>query len=263
MARLRGPGGCPWDRAQSHATLRRYLLEEAHEVLETLDDVSVDGAAPDAAADGKLCEELGDLLLQIAFHAQLANERGAFGFDDVCAAINAKLLRRHPHVFGDVEGIERAEEVLGVWEERKRAERGGEALDSALDGVPRGLPALARALDLQKRAARVGFDWPDQASRLQKIEEELKELDEALERGERAAIESEFGDVLFMVVNVGRGLGLGAEDALRSTNAKFERRFRAMEAAAGGAEAFAALDLAAQDGLWNQVKRDERHAAER
>lgn len=247
MAQLRGPEGCPWDREQSHESLRRYLLEEAHEVLEAID----------AGGGDALCDELGDLLLQIVFHAQLAAEAGRFDMADVCDALAAKLVRRHPHVFGD-ERVALASEVPGVWEARKRAERGGAEPASTLHGVPRGLPALARAMQLQRRAARIGFDWPDQAGRLAKVGEELAELDEARRRGDPRALEDEFGDLLFMVVNVGRALGLEAEDALRRTNAKFERRFRAMEAAAGGPDELAALDLAAQDALWDRAKAAQR-----
>lgn len=270
MAQLRGPEGCPWDREQTHSSLRPYLLEEAYETLEALD-------AGDAAA---LRDELGDLLLQIVFHAQVAADAGEFAIDDVCRAISDKLIRRHPHVFGTDDAdagsgsvtVADAAGVLPVWEARKRAERearGDTSVPSRLDGVPTALPALARAYDLQSKAARVGFDWPSQQDRLAKIEEELAELDEALQDsagaadadGRRDRIEAEFGDLLFMIVNVGRGLGLRAEDALRSACAKFERRFRAMEAAAGGPEAFAALDLAAQDALWNRVKAAEPERA--
>lgn len=247
MARLRAPGGCPWDREQSHRSLREYLLEETHEVLEALD----------AEEDEKLCEELGDLLLQVVFHAQIAAEEDRFDIAAVCETIGDKLISRHPHVFGSTPGVETAEEVLGVWEQRKRAERGDEAIRSRMDGVPGGLPSLARSYKLQRRAARVGFDWPDQASRLEKVTEELAELGQALESGERDEAEAEFGDLLFMMVNVGRGLGLQAEDALRRANAKFEARFRRMEEAAGGPEEFAALDLAQQDALWNRVKASD------
>lgn len=246
MARLRAPDGCPWDREQTHLTLREYLLEETCEVLEALDD-----GAPD-----KLCEELGDLLLQVVFHAQLAAEAGEFDIDEVCRRIGDKLLARHPHVFGDAEAATAAE-VLPLWEARKAAEAGYEERRSALDGVPATLPGLARSLKLQRRAQRAGFDWPDQASRLAKIAEELDELSEAVERGTLDQAELEFGDLLFMVVNVGRGLGLNAEDALRRANTKFERRYRTMEAGAGGPEAFRALALAEQDALWTKVKAEE------
>ena len=250
MAQLRGPGGCPWDREQTHQSLRRYLLEETHEALEQLDLGDWD----------HLADELGDLLLQIVFHAQLGAESGSFDIHEVCARICEKMVRRHPHVFGDTEGVEHAEQVLGVWEQVKRSERGGAERDSALSGVPVGLPALARAQDLQRRAAKVGFDWPDQSGRLAKIAEELGELEEAVREGTPEQVEGEFGDLLFMVVNVGRALGLNAEDALRGANAKFERRFRAMEASAGGPSRLAELDLSAQDALWDQAKAAERAA---
>lgn len=246
VARLRAPDGCPWDREQTHLSLREYLLEEAYELLDAIDQ----------GDDGELCEELGDLLLQILLHAEIARGDGRFDIDDVCRAISDKLVSRHPHVFGEVEGVHTAAQVLPVWEARKRAEAGKER-DSTLDGVPRHLPALARGLKLQRRAARVGFDWPDQTSRLAKIAEELGELAEALEAGDLAHAEAEFGDLLFMMVNVGRGYGLQAEDALRRANAKFERRFRDMEEQAGGPMAFAELDLEQQDRLWTAAKASE------
>ena len=249
MARLRAPGGCPWDRQQTHESLREYLLEETCEVLEAIDAGEAD----------KLCEELGDLLLQIVFHAEIAGSDGGFGMDEVCARISDKLVYRHPHVFGEEAPVAEAEGVIPLWERLKRAEAGHAERDSTLDGIPAVLPNLARSYKLQRRAARVGFDWPDQASRLDKIAEELAELSEACEDGERERAEDEFGDLLFMVVNVGRGMGLQAEDALRRANAKFERRFRAMERLAGGAEAFAALDLAGQEALWCEVKAGEDH----
>ncbi len=248
MARLRAPGGCPWDRAQTHETLREYLLEETCEVLEAID-----------AGDGEqLAGELGDLLLQIVFHADIAAGEGRFDLDDVCRRISDKLIRRHPHVFGEVAPVAEADEVLPLWEQLKQAEAGHQDRCSAVDGIPKVLPTLARSYKLQRRAARVGFDWPDQSSRLAKIAEELAELSEACERGDVGQAEDEFGDLLFMVVNVGRGLELSAEDALRRANRKFERRFREMERLAGGAEAFAALDLERQDALWCEVKAQER-----
>lgn len=250
MAKLRGPEGCPWDREQTHQSLRRYLLEEAYEALEQLDRGDLD----------HLADELGDLLLQIVFHAQLGAEAGRFDIDDVCNRICEKMVRRHPHVFGQTAGIEQSDQVLDVWEQVKRDERGGEDPASWLDGVPRGLPALQRALEYQRRAAKIGFDWPDQSGRLAKVGEELAELDQAVASGDRAEVEAEFGDLLFVVVNVGRALGLSAEEALRGANAKFERRFRSMEAQAGGRQALAQLDLSAQDALWDQAKAAERAA---
>lgn len=246
MRRLRAPDGCPWDREQTHQSLREYLLEETHEVLEALD----------TGDEATLAEELGDLLLQIVFHAQIAAERGAFDFHTVCTLICDKLVHRHPHVFGDMGPLDSADGVLPVWEAQKAAEH-GTARSSALDGVPRGLPALARSLKLQRRAARAGFDWPDQAARLDKIAEELRELSEAAAAGDQAAVAEEYGDLLFMVVNVGRGLGLSAEDSLRAANSKFERRYRTMELAAGGRAAFEALSLSEQDAWWERVKADE------
>ncbi|HAZ63565.1 MAG TPA: nucleoside triphosphate pyrophosphohydrolase [Armatimonadetes bacterium] len=248
MARLRGPGGCPWDRAQDHQSLRPYLLEECAEVLDALDAADMDA----------LADELGDLLLQIVFHAQLAAESGAFDLAEVCTRIGDKLIRRHPHVFAAHAPVDGPEAVVDLWQQIKREERGGAARSSALDGTPRALPALARAQDLQERAARVGFDWPDQTGRLAKLAEELAELSAAAESGDQAAIDEEFGDILIGLVNAARGLGVDAEASLRAANAKLERRFRACEALAGGAEAFAQLDLSAKDALWDRVKAGER-----
>ncbi|MCC7492317.1 MAG: nucleoside triphosphate pyrophosphohydrolase [Fimbriimonadaceae bacterium] len=247
MGRLRAPDGCPWDRDQTHATLREYLLEETCELLEAID----------RADDEALCGELGDLLLQIVFHAQIAAEEGRFDIQAVCGKISDKLISRHPHVFGTCGPVKTASDVLPLWEAQKQTEPEHAARSSQLDGLPITLPTLARSYKLQRRAARLGFDWPDQASRLAKVVEEVAELVAAVEHGERADAEAEFGDLLFMVVNVGRGLGLPAEDALRRANAKFERRFRQMEQRAGGTAAFAALTAAQQDDLWNEAKASD------
>lgn len=234
MARLRDPTrGCEWDVAQTWATIAPYTIEEAYEVA--------DAIARNDAEDLK--DELGDLLLQVVFHARIAEEAGAFAFTDVVAAISDKMERRHPHIFGD------ASHSPG-WEELKAAERRDTTQDdSALAGVAAGLPALMRAVKLQKRAARTGFDWPDQTGAIAKIVEEIEEVKTASEDQR----EDEIGDLLFAVVNWARHLGVDPEAALRSGNAKFERRFRAMEALGG--EAFAALSLADKEALWQQVKR--------
>lgn len=234
MARLRDPQrGCEWDVAQTWATIAPYTIEEAYEVA--------DAIARNDAEDLK--DELGDLLLQVVFHARIAEEAGAFAFTDVVAAISDKMERRHPHIFGD------ASHSPG-WEELKAAERRDTTQDdSALAGVAAGLPALMRAVKLQKRAARTGFDWPDQTGAIAKIVEEIEEVKTASEDQR----EDEIGDLLFAVVNWARHLGVDPEAALRSGNAKFERRFRAMEALGG--EAFAALSLADKEALWQQVKR--------
>lgn len=234
MARLRDPTrGCEWDVAQTWATIAPYTIEEAYEVA--------DAIARNDADDLK--DELGDLLLQVVFHARIAEEAGAFAFTDVVAAISDKMERRHPHIFGD------ASHSPG-WEELKAAERRDTSQDdSALAGVAAGLPALMRAVKLQKRAARTGFDWPDQTGAIAKIMEEIEEVKTASDDQR----EDEIGDLLFAVVNWARHLGVDPEAALRLGNAKFERRFRAMEALGG--EAFAALSLDDKEALWRQVKR--------
>ena len=233
MVRLRDPQtGCPWDVAQSYATIAPYTIEEAYEVADAI-------ARNDIAG---LKDELGDLLLQVVFHARIAEEAGAFDFDAVATAISEKMERRHPHVFGDAE--------KGDWEGIKAAERAKQDDGSALAGVALGLPALLRAEKLQKRAARPGFDWPDAAGARAKILEELAEVDAAPDYDAR---EDELGDLLFAVVNWSRKLGVDPEAALRRANAKFERRFRAMENAAG--ESFATLSLDEKEALWQQVKR--------
>ena len=237
MARLRDPAtGCEWDVAQTFATIAPYTIEEAYEVA-------------DACARGDLAElkdELGDLLLQVVFHARIAEEAGAFDLDDVAAAISDKMERRHPHIFGD------AAEGHHLWEQIKADERAGRPDPSALAGVALGLPALMRAEKLQKRAARTGFDWPDPTGPRAKIDEELQEVAEASSED----VEGEIGDLLFAAVNWSRHLGIDAEAALRSANAKFERRFRAMEAAAG--DAFSSLPLDGKEALWSAAKQAER-----
>jgi MazG family protein len=216
MAKLRAPDGCPWDREQTHSTLARHLLEETYEVLEAID-------SGDASS---LREELGDLLLQVLFHAQLAFEEGVFSVADVCEVLRAKLVRRHPHVFGDVD-VSGADQVLANWEKLKREEKG----TGIMDGVPAALPALARAEKLSRRASQAGFDFPDVASRLQDVDDELIELRAEIDRAEPdlGRVESELGDVLFAVAALGRRLGLEPETALRRSADAFERRFRAME----------------------------------
>jgi ATP diphosphatase len=239
MARLRDPAtGCPWDLAQDFASIAPYTIEEAYEVSDAIQRGSM--------AD--LREELGDLLLQVVFHARMAEEAGLFAFDDVAAAIADKMERRHPHIFGDVRA-DSAGEVLLNWEAIKAAEK---PRASAMDDVPVGFPALTRAEKLQKRAARTGFDWPDADGPRAKVAEELAELDSA---GTPEAAVDELGDLLFACVNLARHKGIDPEAALRAANAKFERRFRAMEAAAG--PGFAALPLDQKDALWNAAKAGE------
>lgn len=244
MARLRAPDGCPWDRAQTRQTLKRHLLEETYEVLEAID-------ADDMA---ELCEELGDLLLQVYFHAQIAAEEAAFTFADVTAALGEKLVRRHPHVFGD-QAAANAEQALANWEQIKQAERRakGKERSSLLDRVPSSLPALAAAQALGERAATVGFDWETVRGVFDKVDEELDELRRADTPAERA---EELGDVLFVLARVGSWLEVDVEDALRRANRKFRARFGAMEAAARqeGLE-LASLSDAEWDRLWNVAKR--------
>lgn len=244
IAYLRSPEGCPWDREQTHQTLRENLLEETYEALQAIDQ--------DDAHD--LMEELGDLLLQIVLHAQIATEEGEFRMADVIAHIDAKLKHRHPHVFGDVE-VSGAEEVIHNWEEIKREERNHADFRSMLDGIPKMLPALAQAQDYQKRVARVGFDWPEIHGVRDKVLEELRELDEAKTPEER---EDEVGDVLFAVVNLARWLKVDAESALRRSNARFAWRFAAMEErCAENGRSLSGLTLEEMDALWEAAKDEE------
>lgn len=251
MARLRDPaGGCPWDREQTFASVAPYTLEEAYEVADAI-----------ARADmGDLRDELGDLLFQVVFHARMAEEAGHFAFADVVQAVVEKMVRRHPHVFADAE-VADAEAQTRAWEAQKARERADKAAGphSALDGVAAGLPALTRALKLQRRAARVGFDWPDIGGAVDKVLEEIQEVRAELEGGSRAALEAEVGDLLFACVNLARHAGVEPESALRGANGKFERRFRAVEerlrAQGRGVEQ---ATLAELDRLWEAVKATER-----
>lgn len=247
MARLRDrERGCPWDIEQDFASIAPYTIEEAYEVADAIQ----------RGALGELCDELGDLLLQVVFHAQMAREQGAFEFNDVVAAICDKMVRRHPHVFGDATVADAAEQTLR-WEELKQAERAGRADASILGDIPRGLPEWIRARKLQKRAAGVGFDWPGATEVLAKLDEELGELRHEIDTGAaRARIEDEFGDVLFVMCNLARKLDIDPGAALRGANAKFERRFRRMEqVAAARGEALAELPLAAQEALWSDARQ--------
>ncbi len=243
VAKLRGPGGCPWDREQTHATLRAGLLEEAYEVVDAINQ----------SDDANLREELGDLLLQSVFHAQIAREEGRFDFDAVARGIAEKLIRRHPHVFGD-DACADSEAVLKRWDEIKRAEKGARA-DSVLDGIPGGLPALLHAEKVQRKAARIGFDWLDAAPVFAKVREELSEIEAEVAAGDATAIEDEIGDLLFSAVNLARKLHVNAETALQRATAKFSARFKEVESLAR--ERGLALDtmtLAEIDVLWEEVK---------
>ncbi|HEV7343825.1 MAG TPA: nucleoside triphosphate pyrophosphohydrolase [Sphingopyxis sp.] len=240
MAKLRDPdGGCEWDLAQSFATIAPYTIEEAYEVADAI-------AGGDPAA---ICDELGDLLLQVVFHSQIAADAGLFGFDDVATAISDKMERRHPHIFGD----HTTEDVRQQWEQIKADERAADGPKGALSGVALSLPALMRAQKLQSRAARVGFDWPDVNGPRDKIAEELAEVATAATDADR---HEEVGDLLLAVVNYARHLGVDAESALRDANLKFARRFAAMEDRAGGS--LAGLSLDAQEAHWLAVKASER-----
>ncbi len=259
-ARLREPDGCPWDQEQTHESLRNHLLEEAYEVYDALEA----GATPELAG------ELGDLLLQVVLHAQLAAEEGVFDMTDVWAAIASKIVRRHPHVFGEAEA-RTASDVNRQWERIKAGERAEAAAadgasgdapaapKSALDGISRSLPALAASQEMQERAANLGYDWPSIDGVLDKVIEETEELRGAAEAGDSASWAEEFGDLLFVLVNVARKQGVDAEVAMRAANAKFRRRFGSVErqAAAQGV-ALRDLDFPALDALWDAAKAEER-----
>lgn len=263
MSALRNPeGGCPWDLQQNFATIAPYTIEESYEVADAIDRADMPA----------LCDELGDLLFQVVFHAQMAREAGHFGFDDVVGAICDKMRRRHPHVFGPDAATSAAADTdpeartvdaqLVAWEALKRAERAARGEDdcSALAGISRGLPEWQRALKLQKRAATVGFDWPDVAPVFDKLHEEIDEVRSEFAAGsDPARLTDEIGDLLFVGVNLARHAKVDVSAALRHANAKFERRFRRMEQLAGEA-GLASLDLAAQDALWDVAKAEERSA---
>jgi MazG family protein len=245
MSRLRAC--CPWDREQTHESLLPYLVEEAHEVVEAVDE----------REPLKLCEELGDLLLQIVFHSQIAAEQGRFSVADVINALCAKMIRRHPHVFCDA-SISTTQEQMKSWELIKTQEAASKGRESLLDGIPKTLPALLGAQRIQEKAATVGFDWPANRGVLEKIDEELAELRTAVASGERNHITEELGDVLFTIVNFGRRLGVDAEAALRAANVKFRGRFNSMERmAGGGAAALGGHSPEHLDVLWKRAKEYE------
>src|SRR5208283_2295867 len=242
MAVLRSQNGCPWDREQTSESLTPYLVEETYEVLEAIEEKSPQ----------KIKEELGDLFFQIVFHCQLAKERGEFSMEDVIESISTKMVGRHPHVFGDKK-FETSEEVVKQWEDRKKDE--GKNRESILEGVPKELPSLLKAHRIQSRAARVGFDWNRVADVMDKLDEELTEFREALDKKDRSAIEDELGDVFFILVNISRFVGVNPEDALRKTIAKFMSRFRYMEMkAAGAGSKLSDMTLQEMDALWEEAK---------
>ncbi|UPK31582.1 nucleoside triphosphate pyrophosphohydrolase [Bradyrhizobium sp. 186] len=259
MAALRTPvTGCPWDLEQNFATIAPYTIEEAHEVVDAIDRGDLDD----------LREELGDLLLQVVFHAQMAEEQNAFAFGDVVEAITRKMIRRHPHVFADKDGNLASSHVKEVWDRIKAEEKAERAArrppeqtshKSLLSGVKAGQPALTRAMELQRKASTVGFDWNDPRAVLQKIREEADEIEAALDRNDKQELEEETGDLLFAVVNLARHIDADPESALRATNAKFERRFafieRALEAQGRTLEQ---ASLAEMDALWNAAKGEEQ-----
>ena len=255
MARLRDPdGGCAWDLEQTFATIAPYTVEEAYEVADAIQRGSM----------SDLAEELGDLLFQVVFHARMAQEAGAFDFDDVARGIATKMLRRHPHVFGEAQARTATEQTL-AWEEIKAAERAGKGADRAgvLDDIPLGLPALTRATKLSRRAARVGFVWPSIDEVMAKLREEVAELEAEVAAGDLAATRAELGDVLFVCANIARTLEIDPEDALRESNAKFVRRFEFIERAlAARGSSPAQSDLAEMDALWDDAKREERAGAQ-
>ncbi len=252
MNRLRSEGGCPWDREQNHSSLKPYLIEEAYEVID-----AIDSEKPEA-----LCEELGDLLFQVLFHSQIAKERGAFDIESVLKTVNEKMTRRHPHVFAKGDKQQEAlksQSILARWEEIKLKEPGNRERLSALDGVPKSLPPLLRAHQIQARAARVGFDWKSPEPVLEKVEEELQELREAIEEKKLTKIENELGDLLFSIVNYARFIKVNPEDAMRGSIKRFTERFQIVEATAkqNGGD-LGALSLDEMNLLWEAAKSEEQ-----
>ena len=245
MARLRAPDGCPWDQKQTHKSLKPYLIEESCEVLDAIDDEDMN----------LLEEELGDVLMNLVFHAQLATEKQHFTFQDVAKNISEKMIRRHPHVFDESCKLT-ADEVETQWDEIKKKEKAER--ESILEGIPRSLPALFRAQKLQKRAAKVGFDWPDTEGPLDKISEETEELKEAIANNSKAEIEAEFGDLLFSMVNLARHLDIDADQALHVSNQKFIDRFQKLEKVCKTEnKQLPNMTLEEMDEIWDQVKKQQ------
>lgn len=247
VAKLRAPDGCPWDRQQTHDSLKRYAIEETYEVVEAIE----------TGDPHKLQDELGDMMLQVLLHAQIATEAGQFDIGDVCKTLREKLQRRHPHVFADTE-ISGVDDVLTNWEQIKRSEPGYEERKSVLDGVPRSLPALMRAAKLSKKAARTGFDWPEVSAIVEKLHEETSELEEALASGNKDELKHEIGDVLFTIVNISRFQGIDPEEALREMLDRFAYRFNKIEdKAEQTGRNIQDMTLEEMDQVWDEAKRRE------
>lgn len=253
MARLRDPnGGCPWDLVQDFKTIAPYTIEEAYEVADAIEQNDMPA----------LEDELGDLLLQVVYHAQMAQEAGHFNFDDVAAHVTAKMIHRHPHVFGDAKAADAADVEVRIWEDQKAQEKRKKDQDSILGDVPMALPAVLRAQKLQKRAARVGFEWPEAVQVLDKLEEEIQELREAIANKDQANIHEEIGDTLFCVINYGRMIGVDCETALRNVNTKFERRFRGIERELKArGKTFEQTTLDEMESIWIAEKLKEKKSA--
>lgn len=252
IEQLRSEDGCPWDIEQTHQSLRPYLLEECYEVLEAID----------SEKDDDLLAELGDVLLQIVFHSQIASEQKRFNIEDVCRSIVEKLIRRHPHVFDDKSCVNK-QQVIANWDNIKKQEKNanGHQHQSYLDGIPNNLPALVRAQKLQHEASKQGFDWPSVDGPLQKLKEECDELVEACQRDSIEKIEDEFGDIIFSIVNIARFLNLDAEQSLRVATNKFEHRFRAIENKLIEQRIeIKQLDIQELDALWNEIKKEGKES---
>jgi tetrapyrrole methylase family protein / MazG family protein len=264
--RLRAPGGCPWDRAQTHQSLRPYLIEEAYEVLDVLDRIEKVEDLKDEKIRSAFREELGDLLMQVLLHAEMANEAGAFGIEDVASGLDEKLVRRHPHVFGDVKA-DSEESAFQNWEKQKAKEKAANPEASILDGLPRGLPSLQRAARLIEKVTKVGFQWPDLQGPLAKVDEELRELRAEVaelqknpaDEAARLRVQAELGDLLFTLANVGYLLKVNPEDALRAQLQRFERRFRHVERRLREqGKTPEQSNLQEMDRFWEEAKASER-----
>ncbi|ADY73961.1 MazG family protein [Desulfurobacterium thermolithotrophum DSM 11699] len=244
MKKLRSPKGCPWDQKQTHESLVPYLIEETYELVDAIKEKDYEN----------MKEELGDLLLQVVFHSQIAKERGKFNISDVVDSIAKKLVFRHPHVFGDRDDIKNSEDVLREWDKLKEKE--GKKRESLLDGIPKSLPPIPRAYKLQKRVEKVGFDWSNYSEIREKLVEELKEIDDAVKKGKKEKIEEEIGDLFFMVVNLARFLDINPEIALQKANDKFEKRFRYIEEEARKkGKKLEEMSLEEMEELWQEAKK--------